>query len=117
MDRDKFQDIVLPNQINSLSFRGSKISAENLADMTAKTNFFIKLKIIDTDITDKTLESAIKNKKYINFLEISEDQINIAFFRRKSCVEGLMIHLNKLIREENEPLLNQILYYHLNNCK
>jgi hypothetical protein len=101
MERDKFIDVVLPHHIISLSLKGSRINAEVVQEMTQKINFFIKLNILNTDINEHTLEQSIKNKKYINLLEISEEQIDLKFFSKKSCIEGLEIHLHKLIRDDN----------------
>lgn len=68
MEREKFLDIALPHHIISLSLKGSRVTAEILQEMTHRINFFIRLNIYCTDISEHTLEQAIKNKKYINLL-------------------------------------------------
>lgn len=68
MERDKFIDIVLPHHIVTLSLQGSKITAEVLQEMTERINFFIRLNILKTDISERTVEQSIKGKKYINLL-------------------------------------------------
>lgn len=68
MERDKFIDIVLPHHIVTLSLQGSKVTAEMLQEMTQRINFFIRLNIFKTEITERTVEQSIKGKKYINLL-------------------------------------------------
>jgi hypothetical protein len=57
--------------------------------MTQKINFFIRLCLLQTDITEKTLPMAIKGKKYISLLEVGEEQVDLKFFSSKTCIEGL----------------------------
>ena len=117
MEREKFLDVSLPHHIISLSLKGSRVTAEVLQEMTQRINFFIRLNIHCTDITEHTLEQSIRNKKYINLLEIGEEQISLKFFSKKSCIEGLEVHLHKLIRDDNEAILNYILFKQVNICK
>ena len=69
--------------------------------MTQRINFFIRLSLLHTDVTEKTLETAIKGKKYINLLEVAEEQVFGKFFSKKSAVEGVALHLHKLLRDDN----------------
>jgi hypothetical protein len=86
-------------------------------ELTHRINFFIRLSLLHTDVTEKTLEIAIKGKKYIILLEVGEEQVLGKFFSKKSAVEGVELHLHKLLRDDNEAVLNSLLFSQLSVCK
>lgn len=88
-----------------------------MQELTQRINFFVRLSLLQTDVTDKTLETALKGKKYINWLEVGEEQLNLKFFSKKGSVEGLELHLLKMIRDDCEPALNALLFRQLTVCK
>lgn len=71
---------MLPHHIVNLSLRGSRVTAEMVQEITQRINFFVKLTLLQTDVTEKTLEAAISGKKYISLLEVGEEQLQLKFF-------------------------------------
>lgn len=48
---------------------------------------------------------------------MGEEQIEMNFISKKSCMEGLQVHLHKLLRDDKEPILNYILFKQITICK
>lgn len=69
IEKDKFGDCSLPQNIASISLKNSQINFEQITELLSKMGIIIKLNVCRTNVDEDSLFSFISSKKYINFLE------------------------------------------------